>query len=175
MATQAQMKSDGQVACGATLYAQADPEKGGIVWSLDDKNPPKHQYKIKLNFGKNAGPQRITVHLIDNTGQGLQFSSDPLWVSENGTCPPPDGSNSAQIQDVTPAGSVLTFTDLNEGKECTLIYQLNFVDRNQHPVTPLDPEIKNGGTQFASTNLVVLAVIGAGVAAVAYFAIRGWS
>lgn len=175
MATQAQVKSNGQTAGGAVLYAQADLEKGAIVWSLDDKNPPKHKCKIKLDFPKHAGPQPITVNLIDTTGQGLQFSSDPLWVNEGGPCPKQSGINTVQIENVVPNGSVLTFTDLNVGKECTLIYQLNFVDRDKNPVEPLDPEIKNGGTNIASPNLLVLALIGACVAAVAYVAIRASS
>ena len=71
--------------------------------------------------------------------------------------------------------SKLTFTDLNEGKECTLIYKLDFVDRKGNPVEPLDPEIKNGGNNRESASLVALLLAGAGVAAIAFFAIRALS
>lgn len=159
-----------QTASSTTLYAQADLVNNQIDWSLDDKNPPKKNSKIKLNFGPGAGQQSISVNLIDNTGLGLQFSSDPLWVSEGGSCPPPSGVNSVQIQNVVPAGLLLTFTDMNQGDECTLIYQMNFVDRNNSLVKPLDPEIKNGGTTRANAiSATTVAIAAVAVIAVVAF------
>ena len=165
MATQAMTKPAGQTTTKTDLYAQADLVNNAIVWSLDNKNPPKKNSKINLNFGKNTGSQDISVTLLDTTGLGLKFSSDPLWVSETGGCPPPAGVNSDQIQSVVPAGSLLTFTDTNT-KDCNLIYQMNFVDQANNPVAPLDPEIKNGGTGFHASTALIVTVLVIGVAAV---------
>ena len=144
------------------------------IWRLDDCDPPKKD-RIKLDFPQHAGPQDIIITLVDRSGKYLKFAKNPLSVSEDGTCPPPDGIHSDQIRDVNREDSKLTFTDLNQGKQRTLIYKLDFVDRKGNPVAPLDPEIKNGGNNRDAASVVALLLAGAGVAALAFFAIRALS
>ena len=71
----------------------------------------------------------------------------PEWIYEGNDCPPPKGVDSKQIpeQHIECDASVLSFVDKNNGKARTLTYQLNFEDSKGRPVTPLDPQIKNGG------------------------------
>lgn len=134
-----------------TIYAQADLDPtGALVWSLDDKPVQKKGAMKAVRFPKDSGGYAITVRLEDNTGAGLQFKEDdPLWVQEGGSCPPGPGINSDQVPPDTVKCAKpdrLVFSNLNEGAERTLIYQLNFVDRMGKDVDPqLDPEFKNGG------------------------------
>ena len=150
-----------------TLYAQADDDGGGIVWSIGEKPPTKKGEKQKIHFPKNSGEYDVTIELRDNTGRGIVFDpAAPLYVQEGGQCPPQPGIGSSEI----PASSVhitpaLAFTNLNE-KDCTLIYQLNFVDSNNQAVPALDPVFKNGGgggKTPTSSALVAAAAIGAAI------------
>jgi hypothetical protein len=133
-----------------TLYAQADDQAGKLVWAIGETPPTKKGQKKTITFP--AGSQYdVTVKLTDNTSpkRGIAFDpATPLYVQEGGSCPPQAGLGSSEI----PSTSVkvkntntLEFTNLNM-KECTLIYQLNFVDSNGRTVDPpLDPEFKNTG------------------------------
>lgn len=139
------------------LYAQADPGSGGVAWTLDDKLPVKKNDKKTIDFPKNSGEYAVTVNLIDNTGTGIVFKqADPIWVQVDGCCPPGQGVNSTEIQDIQAGTSTLQFTNTNQvaGK---LIYQLNFVDSAGVDISPqLDPEFKNGGTGGRPTAALII-------------------
>ena len=132
-----------------TLYAQADDEAGKLVWAIGETPPTKKGQKKTVNFP--AGSQYdVTIKLTDNTSpkRGIVFNpASPLYVQEGGSCPPQPVLGSSEIppNSVVPAGDSLQFTNLNQ-KDCTLIYQLNFVDSKGRTVDPpLDPEFKNTG------------------------------
>ena len=138
------------------IYAQADPEPGGIVWGLGENLPISRGDIQTVSFAKNNSYD-VTVELIDNTTFGLEFdSTNPLWAKEGSGCPQTSGITANDI----PKGSVgfpkrgngtddrsrLIFKNTNQ-KKGTIGYQLNFVDSDGNPApTQLDPEFKNGGT-----------------------------
>jgi hypothetical protein len=164
-----------------TIYAQADPETGGrIVWGLGENLPIARGDVQVVNFPKNKSYD-VTIDLIDNTNLGLEFDhSDPMWVQEGGNCPPASGINTNEI----PKGSLgfpkksggggddyakLQFKNTNQ-KQCTLIYQLNFIDSDGNPADPqFDPEFRNGGTGGRTSSTIVAAVAGALIGAAGTF------
>lgn len=94
----------------------------------------------------------------------------PIWVQAGTkpTAPVLDG----QIQSANGAGNghkVLTFSDKNDnsGGPLSLKYQLNFVDQHGNAVTPIDPDITNGGHSFFTPTsiLITAAVVAALVSA----------
>ena len=149
-----------------TLYAQADEVDGQLEWSIGETPPTKKGQKKTITFPKNSGEYSVTVQLIDKTQRGIVFNpASPLYVQEGGTCPPAAGINTTEIpaSSVVPTPASLTFTNRNM-KDCSLIYQLNFVDSKNRDVVPaLDPEFKNGGgggRKLTTAAAVTVAAIG---------------
>jgi hypothetical protein len=112
-----------------------------IDWEIDG-----HKAKdSKIEFKKGEGASTVAFELKDKTDRNLRFAGEsPIWVHENesGQCPP-KGARDPQIEVSGCDDDTLTIVNKNE-KECTLRYQLNFLDRaNKDEVC--DPEFKNGG------------------------------
>lgn len=125
------------------LHAMAHDVAGAIEWGLGINPGPPARFTVNLDLAKKSGPYKIIIHLAGNAN-GIKFNTtDPIWVCETGNCPPPAGSTSAQIEDIQCNDNMLTFNDTNDGPECVLTYQLNFVGKG---AVPLDPMIRNGGT-----------------------------
>jgi len=129
------------------LYAEADEEKGIIIWSLDDKKAVEKGKTKTIEF-PDPSEYAVSIEFKDNTKKGIIFkASEPIWVQDGGCCPPTRGINSTEIPktSVVCGTDTLQFTNLNHTKG-KLIYQLNFVDKHGVDVKPqLDPEFKNGG------------------------------
>jgi len=99
----------------------------------------------------NQGNYTFKFTINDPAKLGIKFSNDPIWVQQ-GSQPTGPGVD-AQITQLTGQGTTeLKFKDLNDKPNngnpdpVILKYQLNFVDGNNQPVTSLDPDITNGGT-----------------------------
>lgn len=117
---------------------------GAIDWDIDGKKPKE----ARLDFAKDSGPHRIKFKLFDNTGRGLRFDdSGPFWAHEtqSGDCPPAN-STSGETR-VVDCKDTSLFVDNKNSKDCTIQYQLNFVD-SAGKREPVDPMIKNGGGQI---------------------------
>lgn len=125
------------------LHAKAHDVNGKIEWGLGLNPDPPPRFVVNLDLARNSGEHKVIIHLAGNAN-GITFAeADPIWVTENGSCPPPPGSTSAQIKNIQCNDRMLTFEDSNDGKERVLTYQLNFTGPG---ATPLDPMIRNGGS-----------------------------
>ena len=96
---------------------------------------------------KDSGAHDVHFRLVDGTDSGLHFDPDPIWVEDNGSCPPGPAKGSSSKQVTCPAGqsgASLKIVDRNDGDPVRLCYQLNIVDKNgvNHP---FDPIIINDG------------------------------
>jgi hypothetical protein len=114
---------------------------GSIAWTIDGKRPKDSV----IDVGKKSPPTELDFKLTDKAKAGLRFDcARPFDVDENanGDCPP-DGIHTREIAVLECSRHKLKILDRNIN-ECTLHYQLNFVDGagKQHVV---DPEIRNGG------------------------------
>lgn len=99
----------------------------------------------RLKLPKGSGKHEITFMLLDQTGRGLQFdTTDPIWVDEDGPCPPTPGVSSDQLSIVGSAQNRLSAMNANDGRPRELRYQLNFV-ANDGSRAECDPIIENGG------------------------------
>jgi len=107
-----------------------------------------------VDVGKGNADVKFVVNITnDQTGMGIKFApTNPLWVQQ-GTKPTAPVLDS-QIYGLSGANSTtLNFTDANCNKgDVTLKYVLNFVDNQGKSVNPVDPDIKNGGTQLNVAN-----------------------
>ena len=101
-----------------------------------------------------SGPHDIIFIINDTDNIGVKFdptTANAFWVTpgkgQHLGSASHDSAN--QLGNVTiPTSSVLIVPDKNDNKGSQplwLSYRLNFVDDNNHPVTPIDPDIKNGG------------------------------
>lgn len=173
---------------------------GSIAWTLCHHqgagkscgNQPGSYPAVSVD--KADQPFKITI-TGDQTDLGIKFASDPMWMQWNAAktggswTTKPTGPDGGQIIGVQGAGTqVLQFRDTNSD-EGVITYQLNFVDKNNNKVNPLDPDIRNGGGNVppppppppgattwgseSSAVLITAAVISALVAAiVAYIVVR---
>lgn len=122
------------------LHAKPCKVNGKIEWGLGFGKNPAPGSKQEVDLPKRSGEHKIVVHLVGGPA-GVEFNTkDPIWVCETGSCPPPEGSKSAQIEILECTRSKLTLNDKNEGEARVLTYQLNFIGAE-----PLDPMIRNGG------------------------------
>ena len=122
-----------------TLFAKATPVGSGLSWSLGAQNPPQSGKAI-VDVPKGDPGREIVIHLVPTHGLDIQFdTSDPLWATETGQCPPPRGIDTDQLEVVSCTDRKLTLFDSNSRK-CVITYQMNFVG-----AAPFDPEIRNGG------------------------------
>ena len=127
------------------VFPEQAPD-GSISFQLGETRqpPPPGSNNAKPHLEKRSGKCLFTVTIEDEQGLGVEFTSDPLWAGENCACPPPQGTTTNQIVDVTKLNATqITFIDKNTGKERTIVYQLNMAAAGQP--CPFDPEIKNGG------------------------------
>ena len=114
---------------------------GGIDFEVDGLKA-KH---AKMNLPKDSGPHSIEFQLQDHTGLGLQFDTgDPIWVDEDGPCPPRQGLNSDQLTVSSINARKLDTVNDNTGRPRELRYQLNFV-ASDGSRAECDPVIQNGG------------------------------
>ena len=112
-----------------------------VDWEVDGVKAK--QSKLKLQ--KDSGAHQLDFQLDDDTGLGLSFdTSDPIWVVEDGPCPPPPGINSDQISVSQCSSDNLVALDANSGRPRELRYQLNFVAADGRRES-CDPIIENGG------------------------------
>jgi hypothetical protein len=125
------------------VKVRAESVDGRVEWTIDGKKP----HKSVISCPRKSGPHTVNFHLDDETGLGLSFQNDALWVHENeaGQCPPGTGILTDQISISSVKPGKLTISNSNEGAPRTLQYQLNFVDANGASVS-VDPCIKNGGS-----------------------------
>jgi hypothetical protein len=151
------VKPSSQAACGDGSQQHPYPD----VTVPPGQGTPTFQYKITN----------------DNTGLNIAFQQPPassnigpIWVQA--TTKPTGPVLDAQIQSPNGAGSghtVLTFADQNSNTGTLVLnYQLNFVDQHGNAVTPIDPDITNGGhgVYSAASLLIAAAVVAALVSAV---------
>ena len=115
---------------------------GLINWEINGKKAKES----KIEFEKGVDNVTVEFKLQDRTNRKLRFDSEaPIWIHENeaGQCPP-KGATDPQIEVLSCDNKSLTLLNRN-AKECTLRYQLNFVDQ-ANTGEPCDPEFKNGGS-----------------------------
>jgi hypothetical protein len=155
-----------------TQNFQAKPtldKSGNVSWELCHTNPnpddcgdSKATYP-DITLGKGTGKHTIKFTITDDqTGLGIKFSDEPLWIKKGGQPTGPGGD--PQIEPPTGNGTqVLTFVDKNSKPDkadpgpYVLTYQLNFVDKDNKKVTSIDPDIRNGGTtkSFDQTTMLI--------------------
>jgi hypothetical protein len=151
---------------GALQIFEATPKLVGnkVSWELchlDFPNQPKPDQDCgtsKVNYpdvslakGQGAYPFQFTI-VNDQTGKGIKFAEGPLVIKKGEPFGP---GKDKQIGDVFGDGTkVLKFTDLNSlpntnhPAPVTITYGLHFTDQNENPVTSIDPDITNGGTNI---------------------------
>jgi hypothetical protein len=161
-----------------TFEATATLRNGKVDWNLCYVDPPNPQQcgntkgtYPDVALPANSGNHQFTYKIIDQTGLGIKFANDPLWVKKGSQ--PTGPSTDSQIGTPTGWGTpVLNFVDKNTLPSATdpnpvvLKYQLNFTDQNNNPVTSIDPDITNGGTNaysFAAYLLPVAIGLAAGI------------
>lgn len=146
---------------------------GQVAWTLCYTNPQPDQCGNSkatypsVTVPQNNGAQPFQFKIVkDTTGLNIQFSSDPIWVQANSK-PTGPGVNGQIINLAGNSTKTLTFVDQNtlpsstQPAPITLTYQLNFTDGQGKAVTPIDPDIRNGGkTFFGSYEGQVAAVAG---------------
>ena len=124
------------------VKVEASPGDQGLInWEIDGQKAKNS----KIEFAKGENDVAVEFKLQDMTNRKLRFDKEsPIWVHEDevGQCPPA-GATDAQIEVVSCDDNTLKLVNKN-AKECTLRYQLNFVDKSNKGET-CDPEFKNGG------------------------------
>lgn len=102
----------------------------------------------RLKLAKGSGEHAIDIRLQDHTRKGLRFDTDdPIWVDEDGPCPPTAGISSDQLGAVGCTTDSLSVTNANSGRPRELRYQLNFIAEDGSRAS-CDPIIDNGGGGF---------------------------
>jgi len=137
---QSQRNEDEERGPPIVLHARPYREGGKTVWGLDfNPDPPRHA-KAEIDLRDEPPGQRIIFHLVKSPG--IRFNTlGPIWVVENGPCPPPQDSSHSQIRVEHCNDHMLQIFNSNN-KRCDLVYQLNFIGVDEQ----LDPMIRNGGT-----------------------------
>ena len=99
----------------------------------------------RLKLDKGSGTQPIDFDLRDQSGRGLMFNQDdPIWVDEDGPCPPTPGISSDQLSVTGCTADRLSAVNANSGRSRELRYQLNFIAADGSR-SNCDPIIQNGG------------------------------
>lgn len=108
-------------------------------WDIGPQNPPG-KGKAAIDFKYGDPGKDIVIRLVGAAGNVKFNTADPVWIEENGTCPPKQGNNCPdQVYKVACTDTVLTLHDTNT-RACNIKYQLNFIGAG-----PCDPDIRNGG------------------------------
>jgi len=149
----------------ADLTAKPTFENGQVTsWQLCNKTTASSECGDgkssspypKLEFLKGSGGHNIKVTIED--GNGITFAStNPLWIQPNTKPTAPIVAPTSQINptQITGGGTTtLKFHDKNTDN-ILLKYQLNFANGNG--VMAIDPDIKNGGKGFYSTDMLLVA------------------
>ena len=150
-------------------------KSGNVSWTLCHMNPNPDKCGVSkatypdITLGRGTGKHTIEFKITnDQTGLGIKFADDPLWIKKGGQ--PTGPGVDPQIEPPTGKGtSVLTFVDKNSKPDqadpgpYVLKYQLNFVDKDNKKVTSIDPDIKNGGTTITGGNQTAYMLAGAGL------------
>ncbi len=160
---------------------------GTIRWTMDydgkHGNSPSNYPEIELL--KNSGSHHL-IFTIENPA-GLSINFDPsmvqvgaqsihnaFWAQRNSK--PLTAVLHEQIKSVKIDSTKMTMNvhDKNQGTPKTLVYQINFVDTANPAVkvTPLDPEIKNGGGHAIALQNYVAIAAGVLAVAIAIFVVR---
>ena len=148
---------------------------GKVSWKLCHTNPNPDVCGVSkstypdITLGRGSGKHTIEFAITgDQTGLGIKFASDPLWIKK-GSQPTGPGVDS-QIETLMGNGTTaLSFFDKNSKPDqanpapYVLKYQLNFVDKDNKKVTSIDPDIKNGGTTITSYDQATMLLAGAGL------------
>lgn len=114
-----------------------------------------------IDLSPGGGNYKIIYTIFDVNNLGIKFdptvvnnNSQPkalnaIWISEGSGSEKKAGAYPEQISQVQlqKAASQLVVTDKNSDA-VVLNYKLNFLDGANHTVTPIDPEIRNGGSSF---------------------------
>lgn len=141
-------------------------DDGQVSWELCYKAPPGGQDQCgdseasypPVELDAKSGPHMFHVSITnDNTGLGIKFANEPIWIRKDDK--PTASVVDSQIDNITGAGTTqLNFRDTNSNLDPILLkYRLNFVDQANQEVTPLDPDIKNGGSGHGVTQSNFLA------------------
>jgi len=155
------MEANGQIAWS---YCQTDGACGTAAGHFPPISLPQQQN------GAPATPVTITI-APNNLGITFAPGHDAMWLQQGaGNCPqsqvwdpgtPPQITGFARV-----SNTQIKFNDVNS-KVADLTYRLNFVNTNQQAVTPIDPDIKNGGTNlWGGVNTTQLLIASAVVALV---------
>jgi hypothetical protein len=116
-------------------------DQGKVHFEVDGVKA-KH---ARLKLDKGSGAQPIDFDLQDHSGRGLFFKQDdPIWVDEDGACPPTSGISSDQLEVTACGPNILSTVNQNSGRARVLRYQLNFLAADGSGAT-CDPIIENGG------------------------------
>ena len=146
---------------GAMQTLEATPTLSGnkVKWKLCHTNPQpavcgdsNGTYPtITLTKGQGEYPFQVTI-VNDQTGKGIKFADGALVIKKGEPYGP---GKEKQIGDVNGGGSkTLKFKDLNSlpnnahPGQVVISYGLHFTDQNGDPVTSIDPDITNGGTNI---------------------------
>lgn len=99
----------------------------------------------RLKLDKGSGAHEIYFELRDHTSRGLRFNeADPIWVDEDGPCPPSPGVSTDQLSVAGCTADKASVVNQNSGRARQLRYQLNFIAADGS-LTTCDPIIDNGG------------------------------
>jgi hypothetical protein len=129
-----------------SVKVRAFIDECGLVDFEVDGVKAKH---ARLKLGKDSGEHAIGFRLKDHTGTGLRFDTDdPIWVDEDGPCPPTPGISSDQLHVMECTPDELSILNANSGRPRELRYQLNFLAGDGSKAA-CDPIIDNGGGGFA--------------------------
>ena len=116
-------------------------DNGNVDFDVDGVKA-KH---ARLKLDKDSGAQSIDFDLQDHSGRGLMFKQDdPIWVNEDGPCPPSSGIGTDQLEVSGCQPGTLSVIDQNSGRGRELRYQLNFIAADKSKAS-CDPIIENGG------------------------------
>ena len=98
--------------------------------------------------GKNNAKFEFVI--VDKTNLGVKFASNPIWIQQD--TKPTGPILHEQIPSASVEGketNTLKFKDKNDNPNGLFLkYQLNFTDAQGKAVTPIDPDIVNGGKGF---------------------------
>lgn len=115
--------------------------------------------------GKNNAKFEFVI--VDKTNLGIKFAPDPIWIQQDTKPTGPILDAQIPLASVEGKGTdTLRFKDKNDNPNGLFLkYQLNFTDAQGKAVTPIDPDIVNGGKGFigadGATSVLLLVAVAA--------------